>query len=482
MPTFDPVVISATLLAVIVLLAVGLLRLTRRPAGPVCNHQDRDLPTGGCRGSLAASGPCDAVATATSLKEREPAPIKPQPASVGAPPALSPDVVIQRTWAAFHQWLAQNENRPDMWVSFDQLVRELLVASFGTRRVRCYQVRPGADRPLPISLGGRAGPGPGQPAAGGTRDALLEHVAANGREYVLGDPSHGPLVDDLAASAPERWAWVWPIRDGRSTIGLVAVGPSEPDVSANADGTNDQVHARPAAGPGRPGPDPGLRLPIRQTLGPLISLCWQHVACLDQLKAARRTDRATGLLTRSDFFALAREALADSYSMNEPVVLLVFGLEGLRRLDDTACWQQRDLLIQNLGHLIASRTRSDDLVGRFTDDRFALLLRRLDAGLGRLIAEKMLAAANQRMRELAGGLEAAGKDFGTLQPDGTRVASTRPGDQTPVRLRIGLAASGLTQPSLEELMQSALRALEQARREKLDLAESAPGQTGPAPQ
>lgn len=316
---------------------------------------------------------------------------------------------------AFEAWLAEHGQEPDLWLAFDQLVRELLTEHLTAGRVRCYHVRPGAETLQTISQEGKS-PGGKGPAL---REGVLGHTATSGREYVAYDPSHGPLIDDLAAQADETWTWVWPVREGRATIGIIAVG-------SVTDATR-------------------LTAEMRLTVGELLTLCWQHVACREQLLVLSRTDRATGVLTRSDFFGVAGRALADSYAASEPVVLATLTIEGLRRLDDTGRWQQRDALVEHIGRLAAARVRADDLVGRFSDDRFVVLLRRLDSGLGRLIAEKILAKATECLAEAE-------------EPDAR------------LRVRVGLVGSGFGQPSLETLLAAAFETVDRARKQGVDIA------------
>lgn len=386
--------------ALIVALGVGALLLTRR----------RATPTGTPVLTLPPLAPPAA----------EPAP---------TPPATGPSPA-HRVCAAFHHWLAENGDTPDAWAAFDQLVREVLVEHIGATRVRCYRVQPDCETLLTISNAGR-----GSAAVGpSVRSGLLGHVATTGREYLAGDPAHGPLVDRLAAQCEDGWEWVWPVREHNATIGLIAVG-----------NLRDRTI---------------LTSELRQTIGQLLALCWQHVASLERLYVVRRTDQASGVLTRLDFFTLGERLLSDSYATNEPVVVAVLALEGLRRLDDAHCWAERDELIERLGQVVMQRTRSDDLVGRFADDRFIVLLRRLDSGLGRLIAEKMLRAANDCVQQLA-----------SLQGR--------------IRLRMGLAGSGLAQPTLEDLLAAAFDAVDRARHADLpigtDLVASDPPARGAAP-
>ena len=316
---------------------------------------------------------------------------------------------LPRAIAALHAWLTDPGRPADEWPAFDQVIREILTEHLGATRVRCFHVRPGNETLQPISQGGS------ESASGGpsAREGVFGPAVIAGREYVAGNPSHGPLVDDLAQQGDERWTWVWPVRDGNSTIGIVAVG----DVRDRALLADD----------------------VRVSVGHLLTLAWQHVTRTTQIRVVRRTDQASGVLTRQDFFTVAGPALTDSYEAHEPVVVAVVALEGLRGLDDTGRWRQRDALIEQLGRMISRRVRTDDLVGRFADDRFVVLLRRLDSGLGRLISEKLLASA----ADLVG---------------------QQTGDNNLVRLRIGLTGSGLRKPPLDELLVEAFDAVRRARR------------------
>ncbi|MEW6200125.1 MAG: diguanylate cyclase [Planctomycetota bacterium] len=340
-----------------------------------------------------------------------------------AEPASSADGPVARLCEGLYRWLADSEGQAHLWAAFDQLVRELLSEHMGATRVRCYHVRPGLDTLQPIAHQGPSTPTKGPSA----RDGVLGYAVTTGREYVAAGTGQGPLLENLAAADEEPWEWVWPVR-GANDLGPPGDAPPAGPVVGVVAVARLHDAARLTAG-------------LRQTIGRLLAMAWNQVECLERLRVLRRTDPASGVLTRHDFFTLAAHALADSYRENEPVVVAVLALEGLRRLDDTGHWHQRDALIEQLGPVIARRVRSDDLVGRFADDRFVMLLRRLDSALGRLIAEKVLAAA-------------------------TQTVATLDGAQSPVRLRVGLAGSGLQRPALEDLLVRAFRAVEQARASK----------------
>jgi diguanylate cyclase (GGDEF)-like protein len=331
------------------------------------------------------------------------------------PSTLGPQTTARRMCIAFESWLTQNRERTDLWPAFDQLLRELLTEHIGATRVRCYHLPPGSDTLQTMAQTG-AGPHTAGPSI---REGLLGHVATSGSEYIAGDPSVGPLVHSLNEQEGEAWAWVWPVRLDNSTKGVIAAG----NLRDNA----------------------ALTIDLRETVGQLVTLFWEHVSCLEQFQVVQRTDQASGVLTRNDFFAHARHVVEDSYNANEPVVIAVLALEGLRRMDDGRQWSERDALIVSLGEVISSRVRSDDIVGRFADDRFVLVLRRLDSGLGRLIAEKLLQGAT------------------------ASAAAIGDSDQ-PVRMRMGLAGSGFKRPSFDELLAKAFEAVDRARHAGQSLA------------
>jgi GGDEF domain-containing protein len=339
--------------------------------------------------------------------------------------------IARQMTSAFLAWLEeQRDGEISAWGSFDQLIREMLSEHLSAARVRCYHVPPGSQQLRSLSQSDSSAADTDQ----ATRDAVLVQVAASGREFVAGDPLDGELPDRPASGAEEDWDWVWPVRaasnQGR-TVGLVAVGKLPSGTALDRDRC--------------------------RTIGPLVTLFWEHVRAARRLSIAERIDKGSGVLTRFDFFEIAGRALADSYRHHEPVVVALLALEGLRGLDDVGLWRQRDALVGALGRLVVRRARTDDVVGRFSDDRFVVLLRRLDSGLGRLITEKVVAAAQDYIAQL----------------------ENAPG---PVRVRAGLAGSGFEQPSLETLLAGAAEAVEQARSQDVPLcSESSPQSVVPNP-
>jgi GGDEF domain-containing protein len=365
--------------------------------------------------------------------------------------------------AHFSAWLREHEGAAPLWPALDQLLREVFTERLGASRVRCYEVLAGCEQLRPLSQrpladwtlhvgkaatggadatadrGGASATAGGNPSAPtgvtcSARDGIFGHVITTRTEFFAAQRSPGPLLDELAGAADERYEWVFPVErvpapgERPAVVGLVAVGSFQG-----------------AALPGRA---------QRQAVARLVGLLWNYVDCRAQLRIVSQTDRATGVLTRVDFFVMAQEALRESYRHNEPSVVAVLSLEGLRGLDDHGLWQQRDALVENVARLVRGRLRTDDVVGRFSDERFVLLLRRLDSGLGRLIIEKIVGAIDDYLAGRVGGAAPA------ALPEA--LPATDP--LTRIRVRAGLAGSGLREISLATLLVSAIEAADAARR------------------
>lgn len=304
-----------------------------------------------------------------------------------------------------HAWLTSGGEHDSVWPAFDQFVRESLGDAIDASRVRCYQVIPGADKLR--SLAASEGRSELDVHA---RGGILGHVLTSGRPFYADDRLQGELVLKLA-ERDARWQIVWPMRDAARIVGLIAV--TEAPRVANL-------------------------LPAeRETIMHALNATWLVVAARERLRVAELTDKATGVLTRRDFFDAAESALRDAAAEREPVVVAVLALEGLRGLDDAGAWEQRDRLVERVGRSLARHVRSDDVVGRFSDDRFAIVLRRLDSALATMIAEKLHDAVAAECATIESG--------------------------SAVKPRFGLAGSGLTPRTLDELLVAAFEASERAR-------------------
>ena len=300
------------------------------------------------------------------------------------------------------EWLPGAGRGEKRWAGFDQFVRELAGDRLATSRVRCFHVIEGAERLLPLSR--TVAVSEELSARGG----IVGHVVTSGRPYFRGDAAQGALVGELA-DQDSPWSVIWPVRSDGRAVGVITLGGAHAPVPRSD----------------------------AEALLHVVSLSWLHCAALNELEIADRTDKATGVLTRQDFFLAAEQAALRSYAAHEPVVAGVLVVEGLRGLDDHGDWEARDRVIDEVGRTLRQRVRTDDVVGRFADDRFVILLRRLDSALGALILEKIVAALTDMLSRQA--LPAA------------------------LHIRAGLAGSGTRRDALETLLVAAFQAAREAR-------------------
>ena len=272
---------------------------------------------------------------------------------------------------SFNDWFERQEAGEPLWPAFDRWVRDALNQYAGARRVRCFHATDEGRRltSLTTQLA--------EPLwAPGGMPGLIIHVVASGQAYVGNGRANGAAIERLA----DDWAatiaftpglkspvpqWLSPIRMNGRTTGLVLVGELP------------ETH-----------PPDELDL---ATLGGLLTVFWRHVAQAQSLAVAVRTDQPSGVLTWCDLAARGQRVIEESHREGEPVVVLALALEGIRRLDDHGHWALRDALMRQTGGHMLAKLRSDDLVGRFSEDRFVAVLRRLDLALGQMIARKLLA-------------------------------------------------------------------------------------------
>jgi len=281
--------------------------------------------------------------------------------------------------ASFNARFAQPNEDEDLWPVFDRWMRDALTQFVSARRVRCFAVNETTHRLASLS-GNLDDPfWHDRPPHG-----LVDRVIATGQRFIRDLVGNDEITEQLAASwedeysnpsaaiAPPRLPdWIVPVRHESKTIGLLVVG----ELPAGT------LHDS----------------PLLSIVAHLIDVFWRYVHQADALTRAQRTDRASGALNRIDLTTQAERVLSEAAGEDEPTVVLAMSVEGVRRLDDGGEWDLRNWLIQQIGLVIRRKLRSDDLVGRFSDDRFVAVLRRLDANLGRLIAGKLLAAVTDKI-------------------------------------------------------------------------------------
>lgn len=333
----------------------------------------------------------------------------------------------------FGAWL-DDENVS--WPAFDQFVRTVLRNRLGAVGVRCFHVGRNSElTPLTEDVVQRFDASANDECGDSAPvpQALLGRVIADRLPYVSPHPNHG----QEHAEAPPRWSWLVPIRDADRVCGLVAIGRFE---------SSDPWPGLAAA---TPGPN------IASAVGSILSVSWRHVLDIHALHSGLQRDRQSGVLNRAALMARIDRTVEESVRDGEPVMIMGIVIEGLRGLDDAGDFARRDELIARLGQALCDKVRTDDVVGRFADDRFIIVLRRLEIRLGRLIAEKLIQILKTELT--------------------SRAADANPSsasDRTFIRASLaGADDDCLDGPSL---LSRALGLLDRARRDGIELAIETP--------
>lgn len=314
------------------------------------------------------------------------------------------------------------------WAAFDQFLRQILRELLGAGGVRNFHFNPETRRLDPLTRASESHSEESPPRFDGLATFTERGKIATGREG--------------------EWTWLLPVLTGGRPCGLVAIARLAPEFADDEE--------------------------LAQRICERIQLFWAHLRGLEKLGVFQATDRQSGVLTRTEFLRQLSDAATWSARIGEPLVVAAITLEGLRWLDDHGLFETRDRIVQTLGETLLKRMRSDDVLGRFCDDRFIIVMRRLDLPLGRLMTEKLLENIHASVIE----------PLVPLDENGGGPAEPRLG----VRVRAGLAGStwraGRLLPTVDAatgkepavdsrcgvaLLERALARLEQARRRRLAL-------------
>jgi diguanylate cyclase (GGDEF)-like protein len=123
---------------------------------------------------------------------------------------------------------------------------------------------------------------------------------------------------------------------------------------------------------------------------------------IDRMRHDAERDPLTGLRNRRAFthdLALARDQLA----AGESLTLVMFDLDGLKRVNDTVGHPAGDRMLRDVGARLLCQVRSEDGAYRLGGDEFAVLARRTDPRAIVELAERIRAAAERVVKDPAGG-------------------------------------------------------------------------------
>ncbi|GJM24945.1 MAG: hypothetical protein DHS20C16_13600 [Phycisphaerae bacterium] len=327
--------------------------------------------------------------------------------------ALGPIGSIVAVPREFDQWLSSHRDLADPWPDFGEFVRATLLACCSASQIKAYRLLSSDDTTLlPMHE-----TSPKEHDFPPLRQGIRGYVATSGKSFYKDDQANDS-IHELAGLSDESCAWCFSIQEHDRLIGVIQVGEL----------TDSSIATR-------------TRLRLMEGM---ISLCWGALTEACRSRLAVDMDSVAGVLTPEAFLGTADAALSDSYAKNEPVAIVTFNVEGLRRLNDHGRWEIAKDAIRRISEILRVRIRENDCAGFFDGSRFIVMLVRVEPELASLI-----------VKEIQGHIATMIKSLGD------------PGDQ--LNVRCGLAGSGTRQPPLGTLISRASLIVSEARKQGVGL-------------
>ncbi|WID95472.1 diguanylate cyclase [Bosea vestrisii] len=127
------------------------------------------------------------------------------------------------------------------------------------------------------------------------------------------------------------------------------------------------------------------------SLGPImvaaINAARSHL--LSELDLAANQDVLTKVLSRRAFLTRSEAMLAESFSANRPVALLMLDVDRFKPINDQYGHAVGDEVLAALAEKVAAMLRQGDLFGRIGGEEFAILLPHLNQSAALALAERM---------------------------------------------------------------------------------------------
>ncbi|WP_043160550.1 bifunctional diguanylate cyclase/phosphodiesterase [Bradyrhizobium sp. Ai1a-2] len=117
----------------------------------------------------------------------------------------------------------------------------------------------------------------------------------------------------------------------------------------------------------------------------------------EQLVKLSRHDPLTGELNRTHLIAALAEAVEESTRFRSASAFMLIGIDHLARINDAFGFDVADAVIAEISRRIRARLRGGDVLGRFSGNKFGLILRNCTVDDANVAAERFLTAVREEI-------------------------------------------------------------------------------------
>ncbi|MGY3603199.1 MULTISPECIES: putative bifunctional diguanylate cyclase/phosphodiesterase [unclassified Bradyrhizobium] len=117
----------------------------------------------------------------------------------------------------------------------------------------------------------------------------------------------------------------------------------------------------------------------------------------EQLVKLSRHDPLTGELNRTHLIAALAEAIEEAARFRSSCAFMLIGIDHLARINDAFGFDVADAVIAEISKRIRARLRGGDVLGRFSGNKFGLILRNCTVDDANVAAERFLTAVREEI-------------------------------------------------------------------------------------
>jgi diguanylate cyclase (GGDEF)-like protein len=125
-------------------------------------------------------------------------------------------------------------------------------------------------------------------------------------------------------------------------------------------------------------------------------------AALVRVYQAGRIDGLTGIANRAAFDERLDKELAFAVRHGAPLSVALFDVDHFKKINDTFGHPAGDEVLKNVAGVLSGAVRTEDVVARYGGEEFVVVMRELDVGAARSLADRLRESIAAHLVEAAG--------------------------------------------------------------------------------